>query len=379
MSKIKESDIRDFFYNASTSYGFIHAEKELTIEGLRIDIFAIDSKHNPCIIEFKTSKNRHIVGQAAQYLAIVPSYHKEISKKIKFHTINWENLSIVLIAPDFYDRDLTAANYAPLQNKVHFYTYKTIQNSREKVFGLQIKYVGPIESGPIILPKEIIDSSDLIDMYKHICHLEKRESRREYYTNHVQPVFRSIESMVSEFFSAQNLFFHTTYFENNPPYYMIRIGTDKKHTHRASICIAFYSESVDFGFDLTHSIEEGKLLSEIFQDDQICEHIAKEIKKKDKHSLYIPSTGFNIFLPINWITLDALKAVLKRYSPVKLRDCYFRITKSYTEKSLSAEEVTNILVKEYEEFKFIFDLLAKAKQSHTPAASQRPLSEREDK
>ena len=41
MSNVSEAMIRDFFYDSATSYGFIHAEKELTIEGLRIDIFAI--------------------------------------------------------------------------------------------------------------------------------------------------------------------------------------------------------------------------------------------------------------------------------------------------------------------------------------------------
>lgn len=74
MKNITEREIRDFFYDSATYYGFVKVEKELNIGGLRIDIFAIDSNHNPYIIEFKKTKNRHVVGQSAQYLAIVPSY-----------------------------------------------------------------------------------------------------------------------------------------------------------------------------------------------------------------------------------------------------------------------------------------------------------------
>lgn len=53
----QESDIQNFFYESIASYGFIHAHKELNVEGLRIDIFAIDKNHNPYIIEFKKKKD----------------------------------------------------------------------------------------------------------------------------------------------------------------------------------------------------------------------------------------------------------------------------------------------------------------------------------
>jgi hypothetical protein len=46
---MKESEIRDFFFNALSAYGLKHGKKELSIEGLRIDIFAIDKKHIPYI------------------------------------------------------------------------------------------------------------------------------------------------------------------------------------------------------------------------------------------------------------------------------------------------------------------------------------------
>ena len=189
MRTIQEVDVRDFFFEAISSYGFVTAKKELYIEGLRIDIFAIDKNHNPYIIEFKKSKNKHIVGQAAQYLAIVPSYKEELSKKINFYTINWENLNIILIAPGFFDRDLTAGNYDPLKNRVHFYTYKVVKTLRKDIFGIPLTYLGPNEQGPIILPNEIGDENDLIDLYKFFDKLDTRESKREYYSNHIIPLF----------------------------------------------------------------------------------------------------------------------------------------------------------------------------------------------
>lgn len=357
MSNISETTVRDFFYDAATSYGFINVNKELSIEGLRIDIFAIDSNHNPYIIEFKKKKDRHIVGQSAQYLAIAPTYKDEISKKINFYTINWENLNIILVAPSYYDRDLTAANYAPLKDKVHFYTYKVIETSRKKVFGLQLKYIGPSESGPINLIENNLNTSDLIDVYKHFEKLDTRESRREYYTNKILPLLTIVKNKIESFFNNKDLYPHISYFGNKTPYYMIRVGTDKKQTHKASIIISFYNDVVDYGFDLTHSLEEGKLLSKLLKDENINVQIVKEILQKKDYYLYIPSTGFRFGIPINGLMPEALKCVLNMYSPEKHKDCYFRINKYYENESLSVDDATEILMKEYEEFKFIFDLL----------------------
>lgn len=357
MNETSETTVRNFFYNAATTYGFIHAEKELTVEGLRMDTFAIDANHNPCIIEFKKNKNRHIVGQAAQYIAIVPSYQEEISRKIKFSQINWKNLTIILVAPSYYERDLTAENYAPLQNKVHFYTYKIVPTSREKIFGLQLRYLGPAAIGPLKLSEAMVDTSDLIDLYKYFAKLDTRESKREYYTNNVLPVLQSVKTKVEHFFSRQNLYFHTSYFGNNPPYYMVRVGTDKKRTHRASIYLGFYRHGIEHGFDLTHSLEEGKLLSSLFQHEEIRTEVVHEILRRSEYHLYIPKTGFTFAMPIDGLKPEALQCVLERYSPTMPRECYFSILQPYEKESLSVDNASEILIKDYKEFKFMFDLL----------------------
>ena len=150
-----EKQIRDFFCESAKSYNFVVAQKELNIKKLRIDVFAIDKKHNPFIIEFKKSRNRHIIGQASQYLALAQSLKEEISQKVNFYQINWQNLKVLLFAPDFDRRDYEAANYEPLKGKVHFFTYSVVKDYREeKVFGLKLTYQGEKNKCPIHLPTE---------------------------------------------------------------------------------------------------------------------------------------------------------------------------------------------------------------------------------
>lgn len=75
---MKENELRDFFFKSLSVYGLKHGKKELSIAGLRIDIFAIDAKHTPYVIEFKKEQDRHIVGQAAHYLSLIPTYKQHI-------------------------------------------------------------------------------------------------------------------------------------------------------------------------------------------------------------------------------------------------------------------------------------------------------------
>lgn len=280
MGVVTEGAIRDFFYNAASTYGFVSVQKELNVGGLRIDIFAVDANHNPYIIEFKRKKDRHIVGQSAQYLAIVPSYQREISKKISFHAINWDSLNVILIAQEYFERDLAAAKYAPLKDRVHFYTCRAIETSRQKVFGLQLKYVGPAENGPIKLSDNAIDTSNLVELYRQFENLDTRESRREYYTNAILPVFADVRSEVEDFFIPHNLYFHTSYFGSKPPYYLIRVGPDKEKTHRASIALSFSVAGIFYGFDLTHSLAEGQLLARLLQNPKIQAEVVQELGSK---------------------------------------------------------------------------------------------------
>jgi hypothetical protein len=177
MVNIQESDIRDFFFEAISTYGFITAQKELNIEGFRVDIFAIDKDHNPYVIEFKKVKSKHIVGQAGHYLALAPSCIDGISKKLNFFDINWNNLKVILIAPDFFESDLTAGHFDPLKGRIHFYSFNIVLTRKKNIFGLSMSYLGPDENGPMYLPS-VTDENNLVDLYKRFNELDTKESKR---------------------------------------------------------------------------------------------------------------------------------------------------------------------------------------------------------
>ena len=138
---------------------------------------------------------------------------------------------------------------------------------------------------------------------------------------------------------------------------MIRYGTDKKKTHRASIILGFYSDSVVSGFDLTHSINEGKILSKMFQNDDECKYFSKKIMEFDEYYIYAPNTGFINYFMIDELEEKAMKLLLKNYNPIKQKDSYFRITNDYKNNELSFQDAANLLLDEHDRFKFIFDAL----------------------
>ena len=55
---MKENEIRDFFYHDLSTYGLKYGKKELSVEGLRIDIFAID----------KNSRGKGLCREMLEYL-----------------------------------------------------------------------------------------------------------------------------------------------------------------------------------------------------------------------------------------------------------------------------------------------------------------------
>jgi len=356
MENILEADIRDFFFKGAESYGFIKVQKELSIDGLRIDIFAIDKDHNPYVIEFKKEKARHIVGQGAMYLALAPSYRNEICKKIEFYDINWNNLKVILIAPDFFDRDLTAGKYDPLKGRIHFYSFNIVLNRNKDIFGLSMAYLGPDEVGPMLLPV-ITDKYDFVDLYKRLFELENKESRHDYYTNYFIPLFEKIKEKLDPYFNEHGLYYHTSYFNGVPPYFMVRYGTHKKKSHRASIIFGLYSETIVFGFDLTHSLEEGKKLSEYFHDKSKCQTIAKELLSCEDHYLWIPFSGIRSSISIEDLEEKALVMLLKSYNPIKVKDSYLHIITDYEYEHIFVEDAIDTMIGEHKKFKFLFDIL----------------------
>jgi len=190
---MNEDEVRDFFFEAKSSYGLKHAQKELSVGGFRIDIFAIDVNHSPYIIEFKKAQDRHTVGQALQYLYLIPTYRKEIEKKLNFHHINWSDLKAICIAPKFNERDYDSARNESLKGRVHFYTYKALLNSRKQIFSLNLSYDGPDSGeGPLSLPEKVVDSLDVKAVQEKFNESDTRKARREYYSMSILPLLEKI-------------------------------------------------------------------------------------------------------------------------------------------------------------------------------------------
>ncbi len=350
---MNENDIRNFFYDSLSSYGLIYGKKELVIEGLRIDIFAIDKKHSPYIIEFKKSKNRHIVGQAAQYLALVPLFREQISKSINFYDINWNELTIICIAPGFLERDFISSKYEPLKGKIHFYNFEIIKNSRKQIFSLNINYAGPEKSGPLKLPKKVVDEFDIISLSEEFYKIESKEAKREYYSLKILPFLKEICNKL-KYFENEDLYSHISYWNN---FYTIRLGTHKTKSHRASIILGFSNKRVYFGFDLTHSLEEGLILSQKFLNSKDRNTFVYKTKALSDYTIYIPNSGFECYIPIKFIATKGIHLLLQAYKPVKVKDSYFKIETIYKGNTLKLNEVIEIFNNEYEKFKYIFDYL----------------------
>jgi hypothetical protein len=349
---MKEYEIRDFFFNALSTYGLKYGKKELSVDGLRIDIFAIDKNHTPYIIEFKKEKNRHIVGQAAQYLSLIPTFDEKIEKEINFYDIKWSKLMVLCVAPDFMERDYKAAEYEPLKGKIHFYTFQVIKNSRGQIFSLNLEYNGPDENGPLTIPKKMVDKYDIKQISDEFYELNKKEARREYYSKTILPLLNEIGNNIPEF-SKYGLFQHNSYWDR---WFTLRFGTDKEKAHRASIELSF-SNTISLGFDLTHSFEEGKYLSHIFGEKEKLKKFIKNTLKLKEYDLYIPNTGIGAWLPIKLISEKGLKILLQSYNPEKNRDCYLRIMKEYGKDIINIKKATDVLKEEYGKFKYIFELL----------------------
>jgi len=349
---MKETAIRDFFFEALATYGLKHGKKELNIGGLRVDIFAIDKNHIPYIIEFKKDKDRHIVGQAAQYLTMLPTYKTEIEKKINLHDIRWDKLRALCIAPDFLERDLSAAKSGFLQGKMHFYTFQPAINGRGQVFALNLKYLGEEGESPLVIPEKIIDEFDIKQVREEYCKIEKKKARAEYYSQKILPLLKDIGNGFMES-NDVGLFPHYSFWGD---WFSLRVGTHRRKAHRASIGISF-GDVIFFGFDLTHAFEEAKKLAFWFKDERLRGDFAKKTLEFKDYVIWIPNSGIKQHLLIDRVNEKGLDLLLQAYNPKKAKDCYFRVFKKYTQETLSVKQAVELLKEEYGKFQYIFDLL----------------------
>ncbi len=352
---MKEDEIRDFFFKAKNSYGLKHAKKELSVGRLRIDIFAIDANHSPYIIEFKKAQDRRIVGQAAQYLALIPTHKEEIEKKLNFYHIKWSDLKAICIAPEFDERDYESAKYEPLKGRIHFYTYKPVLNSRKQIFSLNLSYDGPdAEEGPLSLPEKVVDSLDVKAVQEKFNESETRKARREYYSMSILPL---LEKICEKLKGLESLGFysHISFWNT---WFSIGFGLDKRKSHQASVILAF-GEEIWYGFDLIHALKDAQKIVKVLSNPKTRQSFIEKTLLLEEYSIWLPNTGISESIFIDNLNEKGLNLLLSNYQPEKMRDCYFRIYTYYDEDTLKVDEAVELINSEIKRFNYIFDLVRK--------------------
>ena len=353
---MNELEIRDYFFSQLSTYGLKCGKKELTIEGLRIDIFAVGKDNTPYIIEFKRNKNRYMVGQAAQYLSLIQKYSDKIKKEINYNKMNWKNLKILCIAPDFYKRDFISSEYEPLKDKIHFYKFNVLQNNSNQMSGLNLEYSGPKRYGPLILPKELVPNHDLVQLKNEYYKITNTIARRGYYDNKILPLFNKID----------NYFIKYKYIElfkksvNINKFFFIYFSTSKEFLQGASLMINYFQEYIEYGFGINYlgncySNEAGIKLSKYFNNMDNCKSVASKILKFNDYYLCIANARIDIEMPVCELNQKELESLLNIYGDNE--NAIFYIMKLYERETMTINDVMNIINLEYLKFKFIFEII----------------------
>ena len=349
-----EKDVRDFFFNTKENYNIITAQKELNVDGLRIDIFAVDSEGNPFIIEFKKGSNRHIVGQSMQYLSLFPpAKHKAIENKLKYFNIKWENLKVICVAKSFNQRDFDGLNFGHYKDLVFIYEYKIILDYRKKaIVGLDITYKGEAGTSPLHIPLRPGNEIDFKEHFKILTALEGRERKRQYYTDNILWFLQEVPELLDAKYIENGLYTHISYFQSGPNV-MFRLGLDKKQSHRASVVIAFQEDLITIGFDITHALPDANKLVEMIKSNS--NKIAKKILTLKDYYILVPNSGISQDIYIYALNLKGINLILENYQPKIMRDCYFRIGRDYAKDTMSKKEIMDIFIKELETFNFLLE------------------------
>lgn len=343
-----ERDIRDFFFQTRDNYRLAAVYKELSIDGLRIDLFAVDEEGNPFIIEFKKDQNRHIVGQSAHYLALIPAHHKRIEKKIRYFNINWANLKVLCVARSFSKRDVEALDFDPIKGRVFLYRYEVVKDYRGTgIFGLNLLQAGKGVS-PLHIPPPVSNGLDLREQFGKLA-IKGKENQRQYYTNTILPLLQNVSHKLKEKYESKGLYPHLSYFQGG--FIILRLGIGKKQSHRASVAISFTSEGISSGFDLTHALPDAQKLSGYLKAK--ISKIAIAFLSLTSYSLYLPNTGIWQSLAIDQLDEKGMRLLLLSYEPTAMRDCYFRIFRPYTSASLTAEGLLKLVEEEFRTFWFL--------------------------
>jgi len=354
---MQEKHIRDFFFKTKENYRLIAGQKELSVNRLRIDVFAVNKRGDPFIIEFKKDKSNHIVGQSAQYLALIQSRHVEIETKLNHSGINWNNLKVLLIAKTFNARDHESLNYAPIKGRVFLYQYEIIKDYRQKeIVSLNLEYAAGHGSSPLYIPSKAGRKINFNAHFKKLASLEGKESRRQYYTDTLLPLLNNVAKILSDKYASKGLFPHISYFYNGP-HFLLRLGTDKKQSHRASIAIHVGENYLVRGFDLTHSLSDAARLKAVIKNNK--KKIITRFLKLDEYGIYIPNTGIAESISLENLNPKGLSLLLDNYDPKQIRDCYFIVNRDYESDTLTESDIVRIFDEEYQQFGFLLDAIMK--------------------
>jgi 5-methylcytosine-specific restriction endonuclease McrA len=191
---------------------------------------------------------------------------------------------------------------------------------------------------------------DFIKRFTNYIQIARKEDREKQYITNVEPFLQEVADELSVKYANQKLYPHISNFRTHV---LLRLGPDKKMTHRASIGVLFSDDYVNSGFDLTHALGDAHQLRMLFREK--TNEIANEILKLQDHSLWMPNAGITQFTPISNLSLLKLKRTLLRYDPEAMRECYIHIKRDYTARTLSKKQLVNVFVKDRNRFAFLLD------------------------
>jgi hypothetical protein len=358
---MKEFEIINFFSNRLCDFDLYYTKKELRIEGLRIDIFAIGQDRTPYIIEIKREKNRHIVGQASQYLSLALMYCKKIEKDIGFFDINWKELKILCFAPDFYERDYSVYNSEPLKGKIHFYRFEIIKNDTGIIL-LDFEYAGPEKQGPLKL-NQLINKNDLIIMKNEYYNYKEVYTRDMYYLKTIVPVFESIKEQLLEY---QKIGFYVHWLRtkeniNEHNFFRLFLSTNQIDTESSlgsSIYIDFFDNEILYGFELPNNKfkEVNKFISYLKEKSNNDLFIKNLLKFKD-FDIFFPNANSRHLIPIGLLNKKGIEKMIRKYEPDKDNNDRFSIDKLYEKEVMFESDIKQIFNKGYKKFNFLFEII----------------------
>jgi 5-methylcytosine-specific restriction endonuclease McrA len=193
---------------------------------------------------------------------------------------------------------------------------------------------------------------DFLKRFANYIQLTRKEDREKQYTGNIEPFLRDVADELSIKYANEKLYAHISNFRTHV---MLRLGPDKKMTHRASVGVHFGDDYVNKGFDLTHALGDAQQLRSMFRKKG--DEIANEILKFQDYWLWMPNAGITEATPINSFTLPKLKNTLLKYNPKAMRECYFHIKSDYDTPTMSKKQLINVFAQEHKNFAFLLNVI----------------------